>query len=103
MGSFGEMTPTRIASYGLTFAGLALLLAGRIVPALQGSWWIGIALLIIAIACFVDALLPGGSELTDEQIVILRHSGVPYRDGWIKIANLILGVALALGGAYLVS
>ncbi|HEY9554939.1 hypothetical protein [Allosphingosinicella sp.] len=97
------MTPTKIASYGLCVAGLLLLLAGRVVEAVQGSFWAGVALLLLALSCFVDSLLPGGSELSDEQATMIRHMGIPYREGADKIASIILGVLLLIGGLYLIS
>src|SRR3546814_10397030 len=97
------MTPTKIASYGLCVAGLLLLLAGRVVAAVQGSFWAGVALLLLALSCFVDSLLPGGSELSDEQATMIRHMGIPYSEGADKIASIILGVLLLIGGLYLIS
>src|SRR3546814_11221411 len=101
--SLGTRTPTKIASYGLCVAGLLLLLAGRVVEAVQGSFWAGVALLLLALSCFVDSLLPGGSELSDEQATMIRHMGIPYREGADKIASIILGVLLLIGGLYLIS
>ncbi|HEV2745805.1 MAG TPA: hypothetical protein VGW34_00725 [Allosphingosinicella sp.] len=97
----GPVTPTKVAGYGLVLAGLALLLAGRVIDALGGSFWAGVALILIALSCLVDALLPGGSELTDEQIVMLRHAGIPYRKGAEKVVSIVFGVALLGGGLYL--
>ena len=99
----GPATPTKIVSYGLCFAGLLLLLAGRAVEVLQGSFWAGVALLLLALSCFVDSLLPGGSELSAEQVAMIRHMGMPYREGAEKIASVVLGLVLLGGGAYLVS
>jgi hypothetical protein len=99
----GTVTPTKIASYGLCFAGLLLLLAGRAVEALEGGFWVGVALLLLALSCFVDSLLPGGSELTDEQVAMIRHVGLPYREGAEKIASIGLGALFVLGGLYLIS
>lgn len=99
----GTVTPTKVASYGLCIAGLLLLLAGRVVEPLQGGFWAGIALLLLGLSCFVDALLPGGSELTPEQVAMIRHIGLPYRDGAEKIASIVFGAVLLLGGLYLIS
>ena len=99
----GPVTPTKIASYGLSIAGLLLLLAGRAVETFQGGFWAGIALLLLALSCFVDSLLPGGSELNPEQVAMIRHIGVPYREGAEKVASVILGVVLAGGGLYLIN
>ena len=97
----GMVTPTKVASYGLCIAGLALLIGGRVVPEIQGSFWIGIALLLIALSCLVDALLPGGSEMSAEHIAMMRHAGIPWRDGTEKVASIVVGCALGLGGTYL--
>lgn len=99
----GPVTPTKIASYGLCFAGLFLLLAGRAIEAVQGGFWAGVALLLLALSCFVDSLLPGGSELTSEQVAMIRHMGMPYREGAEKVASIILGLVLLLGGLYLIN
>ena len=98
----GPVTPTKIASYGLCIAGLLLLLAGRLVEPLQGGSWAGIAVLLLGLSCLVD-ILPGGSEISAEHVTMIRHLGIPYRDGWEKIASAILGVLLMAGGAYLIA
>lgn len=97
----GPVTPTKIVSYGLVFAGLALLLAGRTVDSLGGAYWIGIALILLGLSCLVDSLFPGGTELTDEQIVMIRHLRLPYRKGAEKVVNIVCGIALLFGGAWL--
>lgn len=97
----GPVTPTKVASYALLFAGLAVLLAGRWVDALAGGFGWGIALILVALSFLVDALLPGGSELSDEQVVMLRHAGIPYRPGAEKVVSLVLGVPLLAAGLVL--
>jgi glucose dehydrogenase len=87
--------------YGLLFAGLALLIAGRAVPEIGGSFWAGVALLLMAGSCFAEALLPGGAKLAPEQVVMLSHLRIRYRSGlenWMNAAlgALLLGVGLWL-------
>jgi hypothetical protein len=95
------VTPNKIVSYSLVFAGLALLIAGRAVDSLGGGFWVGVALILLGLSCLVDSLLPGGSELSDEQIVMIRHLRIPYRPGAEKVVNVLCGAALLAGGAYL--
>ncbi len=97
----GPVTPNKIVSYTLLFAGLAFLIGGRVIDALSGSFWAGIALILLGLSCLIDALLPGGSELTDEQIVMIRHMRIPYRTGAEKIVSALCGVGLLGGGLYM--
>lgn len=94
----GPVTPTKIASYGLLLAGFAVFLGKSIAPALRGDFGTGIGLILIGLSCLVD-LLPGGSELTDEQTVMIRHIGIPYRPGAEKWLNFVCGIALLAAGA----
>ncbi len=97
----GPVTPNKIVSYTLLFAGFALLIGGRVADGLSGSFWVGIALILLGLSCLVDALLPGGSELTDEQIVMIRHMRIPYRAGAEKVVGALCGLALLAGGVYI--
>lgn len=97
----GPMTPTKWASLGLLVAGFAILLFGSRLPAtLAGGAGTAAGLVLIGLSCLVDALLPGGSELTDEQAVMLRHAGIPYRPGAEKVVSSVLGALLVLAGAW---
>jgi hypothetical protein len=97
----GPVTPNKIVSYTLLFAGFALLLGGRVIDAVGGSFWVGFALILLGLSCLIDALLPGGSELTDEQIVMIRHMRIPYRAGAEKVVGSLCGLVLLAGGTYL--
>jgi hypothetical protein len=97
----GSVTPTKIVSYSLLAAGFGLLLARAAAPALRDDFWTGVALLLIAGSFLVD-LLPGGSELSDEQAVMIRHIGLPYRPGAEKWVSLIAGLGLLAIGGYLI-
>jgi hypothetical protein len=99
----GPVTPTKVVSYGLCIAGLLLLLASRVAEPLQGGFWAGIALLLLGAGCLIDALLPGGSEISPEQVAMIRHIGLPYRDGADKVVNGVAGVLLLASGFYLIS
>ena len=97
----GPMTPTKIASLGLCFAGIAVLIGGRIIESWSGGFGVGVALLLIGLSFLVDALLPGGSELSDEQIAMLKHMSIPYRPGAERILSIAIGVVLLPIGIYL--
>ena len=98
----GTMTPTKAASFALLFAGFAVLLFGsRLSDALAGSAGTAAGLVLIGLSCLVDAVLPGGSELTDEQAVLLRHAGIPYRQGAEKVVSTVVGAVLVLAGAWI--
>jgi len=97
----GPITPNKVASLGLLFAGIATLASARLVEALDGGLWAGIALVQFALSFYVDAILPGGSKFSDEQIVFMRHYRIPYRPGGERIFSLVLGTMFLLPGAYL--
>lgn len=99
----GPVTPNKVASLALLFAGLAAFACARFIKAWDGEYWAGIGLLLLAASFLVDALLPGGSKPTDEQVAMVRRAGIPYRDGAEKIMGLALGGAFLAGGIYLVS
>lgn len=97
----GPMTPTKVASLKLCFAGIAVLIGRRMIEPWSGAFGIGVALLLFAFSFLVDALLPGGSEISDEQVAMLKHMGIPYRPGAEKILSIAIGVVLLPIGVYL--
>lgn len=100
----GPMTPTKVASFLLFGAGVAILLFGaRLVPGWDGGFAIALAALVLSSSFLVDALLPGGSELTADQVAMLKHVGVPYRPGAEKLLSIAIGIVLLLTGVYLIA
>lgn len=79
-------------------AGLALLVLGRIQPAVSGSVFVCSALLLMALSCFIYAAIPGSGEIADQQKVALRQLGLDYRPSMGRLANALLGLLLAVGG-----
>ncbi|HWH23043.1 MAG TPA: hypothetical protein VNT25_07140 [Allosphingosinicella sp.] len=99
----GPMTPNKAASITLLFAGIAALLAAKLVSGIDGSFWAGIGLIALGLSFLVDGLLPGGSQFTDEQVAMMRRAGLPDMAGAAKILDLVVGVPLLLGGFYLIA
>lgn len=99
----GPVTPNKIVSLTLLFAGIFSLAAARFVPSFDGGLWSGIALTLLALSFFVDGLFPGGSEFDDQQIVFMKHYGIPYRPGGEKLFSLGVGTLLLLPGLYLLA
>jgi hypothetical protein len=90
----------RLVTYTLLFAGLIILLAGRLTTAFQGDDWVAAGLILFGSSCFTDPLLPGSTELTAQQVAMIRHAGIPYRDGAERIVSLIVGTAFLASGLY---
>ena len=86
--------------YAPFVAGFALLIGGRVAAAFSDPLWTAAALLLLGASCLLEAGLPGGSKLTDQQIAALRHVRLPYREGMERAANLSAGVALVAGGLW---
>ncbi len=97
---FGPPTPTKVLSWVLFGAGLLALLGSRM--AAPASGWLGVGLLMVGLSMLVDVLLPGGSELTDEQAVMVRAAGIPHPKAAHKWVSLALGVPLVSFGAWLI-
>lgn len=87
-----------ILIYGPLVVGLALLVLARVTPDFRGSIFVASALLLIALSCFIYASFPGSGEITDQQRLHLRQLGVEYRSSMGRIANVLLGLLLCLGG-----
>jgi hypothetical protein len=97
---FGEPTPTKVLSWVLFALGVLVALGSRMAD--PASTWLGTGLILIGLSMLVDVLLPGGSELTDEQIKLVRHAGIPQAHRAHKWLSLGLGVPLISIGAWLV-
>ncbi len=91
-------SPARIASWTAFAAGL--LLAGGSRLALGQPWWLGAGLGLIGLSMLLDVLLPGGSRLSDVQIVTFRRIGIGDPQQWHRRASLFLGTVLLPIGAY---
>ena len=87
-----------ILVYGPLVVGLALLVLGRVTPDFRGSIFVASALLLMALSCFIYAAFPGSGEITDQQRLLLGQLGVDYRPSMGRIANVLLGLLLCLGG-----
>jgi hypothetical protein len=97
----GPMTPTKILSLGLFVAGLAVLLSMRWATEIDGGLLTGIALALIGLSFLTDALLPGGSELTVEQEVMLKQIGLNTSTRGLRAFSVVIGAPLTLLGVYL--
>ena len=89
---FGAPTPTKIASWLLFGAGAGMAVGSRF--ATDKDWWLGAGLLAIGLSMLVDAVLPGGSELSAEQQTMIRHAGLGRPDVAQKGIGLVLGLPL---------
>ena len=97
----GPMTPTKIVSLALFFAGLAVLLPLRLASNANSGLLTGIGLTLIGLSFLADALLPGGSELTVEQEVMLKHIGITTSTRALRAFSVVIGAPLTLLGLYL--
>lgn len=96
---FGAPTPTKVVSWALFGAGVIAAIGSRFVD--DRGWWLGAGLTLIGLSLLVDALLPGGSELTPDQQAMVRHAGIPRPDVAHKGLSLLLGAPLALFGLWM--
>ena len=97
----GPIKPRNLLIYGLLFAGLAMLVIGRAVPELGGSFSAGFALLLIACSRFAEAALPGGSRLAPEQVAMISQLRIPYGERFETLMNLAFGTAILIPALYL--
>ena len=88
----------RTLNLGCLFAGIAILIAGRVVESLRGSLWAGVALILIGLSFLIDSLLPGGSKMSNEQVVMLKRVGIPYRPGGERPFFIAIGLIFAAAG-----
>ncbi|MDT9597418.1 hypothetical protein [Sphingosinicella rhizophila] len=90
----------RLVTYGLLFSAIIILVAGRL-GALQGGGWTVAGLILFGLSCFTDPLLPGSTELTPQQVAMIRHIGLPYRQGAEKVVSMLVGTCFLASGLYL--
>ena len=95
----GAPTPTKLASWALFAAGVATALGSLFMAA--GDFWLGIGLALIGLSMLVDALLPGGSDLDESQLALVRQIGVPQPRHAHKLVSVVIGTPLLVIGAYL--
>ncbi|SMF78581.1 hypothetical protein [Allosphingosinicella indica] len=96
---FGAATPTKVVSYALFGGGAAAAIGSRFIDDGR-SWWLGLGLILIGLSMVLDAILPGGSELSDEQQVLVRQVGIPQPAKAHKLLSLILGLPLTAWGVW---
>lgn len=99
---FGKATPTKVLSWALFVAGVTGLIASRMVDS-DRDWWLGAAVIMIGLSMVLDAVLPGGSELSDEQVALVRHVGIPKPNIAQKLLSLVLGLPLIAWGCWLLT
>jgi hypothetical protein len=95
------MTPTKVISLALFFAGLAVLLPLRFTTDVDAGLLTGIGIALIGLSFRADALLPGGSELTVEQEVMLKQIGITTSTRALRAFSVVIGAPLTLLGFYL--
>jgi hypothetical protein len=92
-----------IVTYAPLLLGLILLIAGRATPELRGSFWIGVALLLISASCLIYAAIPGDGDLSDQQVAALQRLGIRYTPALGRAANALVGALLVAGAVWLLA